>query len=132
MKNIDIKKCYISKKEVPHPLTEKLIAGDYKQKSGGYIKYSKEQGVVEPSQYWHLIESWCNRRVDDALFNRRIQCGELLVWMAEVVAKEDELEKLGELVELILADYRNNRRQGNRNIQEICFPIIEREVKRML
>ncbi|MFR4476631.1 MAG: hypothetical protein ACLT3Y_05090 [Ruminococcus callidus] len=64
-------------------------------KSGGYIKYAKECKVDNPTQYWHLIESWSKRRKDDAQFNKRIQWENLFL-MAEVsnAVDYDELNRL--------------------------------------
>ena len=104
MENWKIRNFYAGKENVPCPLTDDLISHGYRQKSGGYIKYAKECKVDNPTQYWHLIESWSKRRKDDAQFNKRIQCGELIFWMAEVsnAVDYDELE-------------------GNKKIKEECF-----------
>ena len=122
MTNRYIKK-FFERKEIEEahcPLTNELIMGGYKQKSDGYIEYAKEKGVENPTQYWHLIESWSNNRQLDAPFDRRIQCGELIFWMAEV-SKAVDFQTLTELKEEILGTYLNNRRRGNRKIQDVCY-----------
>lgn len=47
--------------------------------------------------------------------------------MAEV-SEAVEIQKLKELKENILDKYMNNRREGNRKIQEICFDEIVNKV----
>lgn len=120
MYNFQIKSFFHDKENIPSPITMRLLKAGYRQKTGGYVSYAKQLGIENPSQYWHLIESWCNRSRDNAPFNRTIQCGELIVWMAEVSnAVDDAL--LNELVNLIISQYLNNRRAGNRIIQDQCF-----------
>ena len=83
---------FIYKKDTPCKLTEELIKSGYQQASGGYIKKAKEEGIIvdykiaEPTQWWHLIESYCEdvESNPNAKFTRRIRCGELYFWMAEV------------------------------------------------
>lgn len=127
MSNKQVRDFFIGKEKTPCPKTDKLIAGGYRQKSGGYIAYAKEQHVADPSQYWHLISSWSDRRPDDAPFNKRIQCGELLFWMAEVSVAVSTKE-LTELCGRILKGYVNNRREGNRIIKDACFDAITDKV----
>lgn len=125
--NKQIRSFFQNKENVKHPLTDKLIQGGYKQRSGGYIKTARLAGVENPTQYWHLLSSWCAQSPDDAPFNKRIQCGELIFWMAEVSGAVSK-KRLGELCEQILKDYVNNRRKGNRIIQNVCFDEILRIV----
>ena len=122
-----IKKYYIGKENVPTPITDSLIEAGYKQKQGGYITYAKQCGVV-PTQYWHLMKSYCARSKDNTEFTHTIQCGELLVWMAEVsgAVSSEELQKLRDTV---VSKYLNNRRVGNRIIQNVVFDKIVREVE---
>lgn len=110
------------------PLTDELIKGGYKQKSKGYIDYAKEKGVKNPTQYWHLIESWSNRSGENEEFNKNIQCGELIFWMAEV-SKVVEYQDLKDLKDEILEKYIENRRDGNKKIQEVCFDKIVKKVE---
>ena len=99
-----VKKFYEDKKCDNCELTDKLIKSGYQQKCGGYIKFAKEKGIpvdytaASPSQGWHLIESWCNRSKPNHTFSRRIRCGELYFWMAEVSGAftREELESLKE------------------------------------
>ena len=111
---------FFKDKDQHSPITDQLIIDGYKQKSGGYIRKAKEQNIDNPSQYWHLIQSWCESSQDNAIFNKRIQCGELIFWMAEVSGAVDE-KALKELADIIVKCYLSDRRKGNRIIQEICF-----------
>jgi hypothetical protein len=125
-----------NKKNVPCPLTERLIKAGYQQTSGGYIDLAKKRGLVvdhtkaKPTQYWHLIEEYCPSVEKNKKFSKSIVCGELIFWMAEVskAASNDELEKL---LERIIADGdisvippRYNRVKWNREIQNLCFDAI--------
>ena len=80
---------YIHKEETPCPLTEKLVNAGYQQKNGGYIKRAQQNGKEIdysrnlPSQYWHLM-TFCYSRPPFEKFTKTIQCGELILWMAEV------------------------------------------------
>lgn len=125
MTNKQVRKFFEGRtKNIECPMTKELVESGYRQASGGYIKYAKENGIVQPTQYWHLIESWSKRREDDAKFTRRIQCGELIFWMAEA-SNAVEYDKLKELKNLIVNEYIHNRKDGNRKIQEVCFyPIV--------
>lgn len=118
-------------KNAPCPLTNELVTGGYRQKSGGYIETAKKEGIENPTQYWHLIECWAKTSKEDEEFNRRIQCGELIFWMAEV-SEAVETEKLEELKKDILGKYLNNRIKGNRTIQEACFDQIVNKVTKDL
>lgn len=60
--------------------------------------------MTNPTQYWHLIESWSNRSDIDAKFNKKIKCGELIFWMAEV-SKAVNYDKLEQLKDEILRKY---------------------------
>lgn len=111
----------------PCPLTNELVTGGYRQKSDGYIKTAKIEGIENPTQYWHLIKCWAKASKEDEKFNRRIQCGKLIFWMAEV-SEAVEIDKLDELKKDILGKYLNNRRKGNRKIQEACFDQIVNKV----
>lgn len=85
-----IRNFYQDKQNAKCPITEAFIKLGYQQKSDGYIKYAHEKKVkvdyteAEPSQWWHLIEAYCNNKNSDDYFTRRIKCGELYIWMAEV------------------------------------------------
>ena len=84
--------------------------------------------MKNPTQYWHLIYSWSDRSQKDAPFNKRIQCGELIFWMAEVSQAVDT-NTLEDLKTTIVNNYLFNRRKGNRKIQEVCFDNIIRLVE---
>lgn len=128
-------------------LTDKLIRAGYQQPTGGYIKNAITQNIevnyknAKPTQHWHLIESYCNNTKDDVKFTKKIQCGELIFWMAEVSGsvKKNELEEL--LTRIIesgtLVQRRNTnkpnvkycRSQWNREIQRLCFDKIVEKVE---
>lgn len=99
------------------------------QKSGGYISYAKKVGNENPTQKWHLIESWSKRSKEDAPFNKTIQCGELIFWMAEVSNAVDKNELIN-LKNDILENYINDRSGGNRKIQSVCFDEIVKKVEK--
>lgn len=115
-------------KDLPSPITDRLIAAGYRQKSGGYIAYAASQGIKDPSQYWHLIYEWCALTKENAPFNRSIQCGELIFWMAEVSGAVDA-QTLNQLADEIIEYYLQDRRRGNRVIQAVCFDKILQVVK---
>ena len=62
-----IKNFYESMKDLHCPITEKFIKLGYQQERGGYINYAYEQGIevdfskAKPTQWWHLIKSYCDR-----------------------------------------------------------------------
>ncbi len=128
MNSRQVRKYYIDKDSTPCPLTDELTRNKYVQKNGGYIKYARSCRVKNPTQYWHLISSWSDHSREDQPFNKRIQCGELIFWMAEVSQAVDA-DTLAELKNTIVNDYLYNRRRGNRKIQEVCFDNIVRIVE---
>lgn len=136
-----VKKYFLDKEYVPCPLTEKLVKAGYHQVSGGYIDRAMREGMVVdyknnlPSQYWHLM-TYCNSRNNDNQFSKRIVCGELIVWMAEVsgAVKNHVLE---DLVNTIIDNAINHEGQRptydrikwNKTIQNICFDKITIKVE---
>ena len=124
--NRQIRSFFQDKENVKHPLTDKLIQGGYRSQQG-YIKTARLKGIENPTQYWHLISSWCDQSPNDAPFDKTIQCGELIFWMAEVSGAVSK-KRLGELCEQILEDV-NNRQENNRIIQKVCFDEIIRVVE---
>jgi len=150
MNTKQVESYYKNKNNYPCPLTEKLIKAGYQQINTGYIARAKqdiEKGVkidyreAEPNQWWHLIESYCENTEHDVKFTRRIQCGELIFWMAEVANCVDETE-MGELVDTIIAsgaptDVKSetkpnviyDRRKCNKAIRDLCFENIKRVVE---
>lgn len=89
MNTEQVRRFYEDKKFMECPITEKLIKAGYQQEKGGYIDYANKPGVEviyrnrKPSQWWHLIHSYCDRAKSNATFSKSIQCGELIFWMAE-------------------------------------------------
>ena len=116
-------------KNVEHPITDRLIRGGYKQPAGGYILIAKRAGIKNPTQYWHLIHSWSDRSPENAPFDRRIKCGELLVFMAEVSGAV-AADKLNDLCDRILSGDVTDRTYWNGVIQNVCFDAVVDAVTR--
>lgn len=147
MNTKQVKSYYENKKDFPCPLTEKLIKAAYQQTTGGYINRAKKNGVkidyreAEPNQWWHLIESYCGNTEHDVEFTRRIQCGELIFWMAEVANCVDKsiMEKLvddiitsGKPINVrseTKPNVKYDRRKWNREIQNLCYENITKTVE---
>lgn len=131
-----VKSTYSSHEHTPCPLTEKLVAAGYQQTHGGYIDKAKTLSMEvdhlsnKPSQYWHLM-SYCDTRKEDDRFTRSIVCGELLLWMAEVIDCVPK-EQLENLVNKIVScripapsgRYIYDRKRWNKEIQKLCFDSI--------
>lgn len=131
-----VEEFFKDKKDVPCPLTERLIEAGYQQTGGGYIDLAKKRGLTvdytkaEPVQHWHLIEEYCPSVDRDKSFNRSVVCGELIFWMAEV-SKAVPYNKLEGLLERIIADGddsstppKYDRIKWNKEIQNFCFDAI--------
>lgn len=148
MNTEQVRSYYENKKDFPCPLTEKLIKAGYQQANGGYITRAKKNNKLkidyreaEPNQYWHLIESYCDNTAPDVKFTRRIQCGELIFWMAEVANCVDK-SKMERIVDAIIAsgtsiivrrktipNVKYDRRKWNKEIQNLCFRNITKIVE---
>lgn len=148
MNTLQVYNFFKNKKDFLSPCADGLIQAGYQQESGGYIKNAKEQGIAvdyqkcQPSQYWHLIESYCSRTEDDVNFTRRIQCGELILWMAET-SQAVSKEELDNLVDRIIKSgepcprrkgstkppVKYSRKIWNREIQNVCFDKIVQKVE---
>lgn len=125
------------------PIAKKFVMAGYQQERGGYIEYAHELGVdvdytqAKPSQWWHLIYSYCNRSNKAKLFPRSIMCGELYIWMAEVSGcfTTDELIKCtSEAIKMANTVNRKNKklpplkpsRTSNKMIRDYCFDRIRK------
>lgn len=131
-----IKSAYSLHEHTPCPMTEKLVASGYQQTHGGYIDKAKTLSMEvdhlsnKPSQYWHLM-SYCDTKKEDDRFTRSIVCGELLLWMAEVIDCVPK-EQLENLVNKIVScripapsgRYIYDRKRWNKEIQKLCFDSI--------
>ena len=139
-----VKKVFIGHNNSPCPLTDKLIKVGYQQSSGGYIQLAKKQGVevnykkALPSQYWHLIDEYCNSKISSHPFTKSIVCGELIFWMAEILdcVPKDKMNSLIEMIEkdpLYIKKERPyyDRKKWNRAIQELCFDRIVEKVNEL-
>lgn len=136
-----VEEFFKDKKDIPCPLTERLIKAGYQQTGGGYIDLAKKRGLIvdytkaEPTQHWHLIEEYCPSVDRDKSFSRSIVCGELIFWMAEAskAVPDDQLE---ELLKRIIANRdtsttppKYDRIKWNKEIQKLCFDAITNVVE---
>ena len=128
MKIVKLEKFFHPLRNKRSPLTDRLIKGGYQQKDGGYITYAKEKNILidykkaSPKQSWHFFESYCARSKPDDEFTKQVQCGELILWMAEI-SKAVSRKELKELVNTVLIEP-TNRVRGNKLIQDKCFDAI--------
>lgn len=146
MNTLQVYQFFKDKKAVSCPIADRLVQSGYQQQSGGYIDYAKAQGMEidykksEPSQWWHLIESYCKRTGDHVNFGKNILCGELILWMAEVSKAVDSNELDGLVNRIIQSQIPCTRRKGSnkppvkypawgRKIQEVCFDKIVQRVE---
>ena len=94
-----------------------------------------------PTQWWHLIKSYCDNTKPDKIFPYSIKCGELYFWMAETsgVFTQDELKSLKE--KAIGACKRLDRKndnlpplytpKGNLIIREYCYNRIKEFIENL-
>lgn len=144
-----VRSYYENKENYPCPLTEKLIKAGYQQdKDRGYMLFAKEQGLEidyrkgSPTQWWHLIRSYCDKTNPDEPFKKSIKCGELIFWMAEV-ANCIDTSKMEKLVDEIIASgtptntripanpnaiYDKNK--WNKEIHDLCYESINKTVEK--
>ena len=138
---------YYDKKDTPCPETEDLIKSGYQQERGGYIAKAKALGMevdykkALPTQWWHLIESYCVEAELDKIFPRSIKCGELYFWMAEVsgVLTREELIDLKKqaIASCKVLKRRNNNlppldtSKGNLIIRERCYDKIKEFIENL-
>jgi len=128
-----IRKFYESKEKADCPIKTRLVKSGYQQKSGGYIEYAHEKDVevdytkAKPSQWWHLIVSYCERTDLNKIFPKSIKCGELIFWMAEV-AECVSIPELNQLADTIIKGT-NDRITGNALIHCKCFDKIVEKVE---
>ena len=144
-----IKCVFKDKEQSTCPITEKLIKAGYQQKNGGYIAKAKEAKIevdykkALPTQSWHLIDCYCVNKADNIQFTKKIVCGELIFWMAEVLECVEKSELLNLCNEIINSpmpcrdeqQYINSRpvycrKKWNEAIQDLCFDKIVEKVER--
>lgn len=144
-----VRKAYQDKEKKECPITERLVKAGYQQEKDGYIKYAYQQGVevdyrkAQPTQWWHLIKSYCKRTEPEKVFGRSITCGELIFWMAEVLecVMPSELNDLADRITESAVPKRRrdkskpqvkyDRRKWNKEIHDKCFDAIVKSVESM-
>ena len=122
-----------SKNDAKIPLTIELLQNNFIQKER--TGYRIDQPEKIPSQYTHLM-NYCKRKLQEGAvyFDRRIQCGELIFWMAEV-SKALSKDELLDLQQDIFKKYKKetysngkivyDRRGANKHILETCYDRIK-------
>jgi hypothetical protein len=144
-----VRKAYQNKKDVPCPITERLIVSGYQQDKDGYIKFAYGEGIevnytkAQPTQWWHLIESYCERTDSQKKFGKSVVCGELILWMAEVLecVQNSELNCLADKIiesgtpikrrDKTKPPKKYDRKEWNYEIQKLCFDKIVEKVENM-
>ncbi len=150
-----LRAAFEDKKNTPCPITERLVKAGYQQSERGsnceptgYIDYARVRDVeidyrrAMPTQWWHTIESYCDRKSDDHIV-KNISCGELIVWWAEMLECVDKKE-LNELVDRIIESgkpinrkdktkpqVKYSRRKWNAEIKKLCYSIVQEKVEKM-
>lgn len=126
-------KFFKNKNNAEAPLTIELLQNNFIQKKG--TGYRIDQPEKIPSQYTHLI-NYCKRKLEEGAvyFDRRVKCGELIFWMAEVSQALNK-DKLLDLQQDILKNYKivdslgkniiYDRGEANRLIHEKCYDRIK-------
>lgn len=141
-----IRKAYQDKEHVPCPITERLVKAGYQQEKDGYIGYAHNKGKEIdyrkslPTQWWHLLKAYCDQSDSNAEPNR-IQCGELIFWMAEVLecVGADELNNMANRIiksakpkerrDKSKPQVEYERRKWNMEIKNLCFDSIVKKVE---
>ena len=140
-----IREFYLDKEDTPCPITEELIKAGYQQERGGYIARAKALGMevdykkAKPTQWWHLIKSYCDNEKPDKNFPYSIRCGELYFWMAEVsgALTDKQLRELKEeaIGACIQVKRRNDKlpplrtSKGNVIIRKACYNEIKKIIE---
>lgn len=144
-----VRKTYQDKKDTPCPITERLIKAGYQQEQNGYIDCAYKNGIgvnyknAEPTQWWHLIKSYCDCKKPQETFGKTIVCGELIFWMAEVLEciSIDDLNSLADKIIISAVPKKRrdkkkppvkyDRKTWNLEIQKLCFDKITEKVEAM-
>lgn len=145
-----IKCVFKDKEQSACPITEKLIKAGYQQKNSGYITKAKKDKIevdykkALPTQYWHLFNSYFKQKsiTDNTHFTKKVVCGELIFWMAEVldcVEKSELLNLCNEIINNPIPCRKEQqyvgsqpvycRRKWNKAIQDLCFDKIVEKVE---
>lgn len=60
------------------------------QTTGGYIELAKKEGIIEPTQEWHLFSSWAGGANPDSTYTLpQLRCAELILYIAETLSAGD-------------------------------------------
>ncbi len=123
----EFKKYFTPLENAPCPKTEQLIKSGVQQSGDGYIAYAKSLGMTVdytqalPKQGWHFVKSYLERSDPQTSRIDKIQCTELVYWLAEVshALSDQELDELAEKIKSI-----PTRREANYYTRAYCFPRI--------
>ena len=122
-----------NKNDAKNPLTIELMQNNFIQKEGTGYRIAQPETI--PDQYTHLM-NYCKKSLEEDVvdFNRRIQCGELIFWMAEV-SEALSKDELLDLQQDILKKYKKetysngkivyDRKGANKHILETCYDRIK-------
>ena len=121
-----------NKNNAEAPLTIELLQNNFIQKDK--TGYRIDQPEKIPSQYTHLMND-CKRKLQEGAvyFDRRIQCGELIFWMAEVsqaLSKDELLDLQQDILKKYKKTYSNgkivyDRKGANHLIHKKCYDKIK-------
>lgn len=58
------------------------------QTTGGYIELAKKEGIIKPTQKWHLFSSWAGGANPDSTYTLpQLRCAELILYIAETLSE---------------------------------------------
>ena len=130
-------KIFKNKNNSEAPLTIELMKDNFIQKDKTGYRINQPEKI--PNQHTHLM-NYCKKSLEEGVvdFNRRIQCGELIFWMAEV-SQALSKDELLDLQQDILKNYKKetcsngkivyDRKGANKHILENCYDRIKEVVE---
>ena len=126
-----------NKNSTKAPLTIELMQNNFIQEKGDGYRIDQPEKI--PSQYTHLM-NYCKRKLqeDAVYFDRRVKCGELIFWIAEV-SEAFSKDELLDLQQDILKKYKKetysngkivyDRKGANRLIRDTCYDRIKEVIE---